>query len=274
MWSTVNQFSNFLFDLLLWPFSGLSPEWQILVLAVPATIISLLVFKYSSNQEGIKRNKDKIKAYLLEMRLFKDDLGVTLGAEKKILRHTAAYLGHALLPMAVMIIPFILILVQVESRFAFKSLDIGKQVILSVTLDSETSIYEFKSTLKLPDGLVNETPAMRLDDSKEILWRIRAQKAGTYKAVVTIDDQIVEKQLVIDEGALPLSPTVYRANDIRSIGYPIEPALDENLTVSEIDVTYPRARAEFAGLSSASWLLVLYTLVLGFVMRGFFGVTF
>lgn len=274
MWATLNQVSNFVFTIFLWPFSGLSAGWQIFVLAVPATILSLLVFKYSSNQEGIKLNKDKIKAYLLEMRLFKDDLGVTLGAEKKILRHTAAYLGYALLPMAVMIIPFILILVQVESRFAFKSLDLGEQVILSVTMDSQKPVHDIDSSLELPSGLSKTTPAMRVDDTQEILWRIRGDKAGIYHAVLKIDNQSVEKKLVVDQGALPLSPTVYRANDIRSVGYPIEPTLDENLSVSEVTVAYPRARAEFAGLSSASWLLVLYTIVLGFLMRGFFGVTF
>jgi len=274
MWSTLNHILNVVFDAWLAPFSGLSPVWQILALAVPATIFSLLVFRYSSNQDAIRREKDKIQAYLLEMRLFKDDLGVTLGAEKKIFRHTARYMRYALMPMFVMIIPFLLILVQVESRFAFKSLELGQQAILSITIDAAKSLKSLNSALELPDGLVKTTPAMRIDETKEILWRIQAKKPGKYRAVVKIEDQVVEKFVLVDQGRVPLSPIVYRADDIRTIGYPAEPALDGGLSVAEIELTYTRARDEFGGLSSASWLLMLFTLILGFAMRGLFGVTF
>ena len=274
MWATLNNILNVVFDVWLWPFSGLSPVWQVLVLAIPATIFSLLVFRYSSNQDAIRHEKDKIKAYLLEMRLFKDDLGVTLRAEKKIFRHTASYMRHALMPMFVMIIPFILILVQVESRFAFKSLELGQQAILSVTVDEAKSLKSLNPLLELPDGLVKTTPALRIDESKEILWRIQAKKPGKYRAIVKLEDQIVEKLVLVGQGAVPLSTVLYRADDIRSIGYPAEPALDKGLSVSEIELTYTRARDEFGGLSSASWLLMLFTLILGFAMRGLFGVTF
>jgi hypothetical protein len=274
MWLYLNQGLNLVFDVWLWPFKSLSPIWQIVALSIPATIFSLLVFRHTSNQDGIRTEKDKIKAYLLEMRLFKDDLGVTLSAEKEILKHTLSYMGYALLPMAVMIIPFILILVQVESRFAFKSLEAGQEAILSVTVDPAASVRQVDSLLDLPDGLRKATPAMRIEETGEIFWRVQAMRSGSHRAVVRIGDRSFEKKVVVDRGVIPLATTLYPIDDIRSLGYPAEAGLNPDPPVTMIELDYPRARSEFAGLSSASWLLFLFTLILGFALRGVFGVTF
>ncbi|MCI0667138.1 MAG: hypothetical protein L0Y43_03690, partial [Methylococcaceae bacterium] len=174
----------------------------------------------------------------------------------------------------VMIIPFILILIQVESRFAFKSLDTGQEAILSVTVDRATSVQDVDSTLELPDGLSKATPAMRVEDSGEILWRIHATRPGSHHVVVKINDQPFEKNVMVDQGLVPLATALYPVDDIRSVGFPAEPGLHANPAVRLIELDYPRARSEFAGLSSASWWLFLFTLVLGFALRGFFGVTF
>ncbi|MGH8559322.1 MAG: hypothetical protein ACRESZ_18125 [Methylococcales bacterium] len=131
-----------------------------------------LVFRHASNQDAIRREKDKIKAYLLEIRLFKDDLGITLGAEKKLFKHSLAYMGHCLVPIRIMIVPFALILAQVESRFALKSLETGQETILSVTLDPAKSVMTSRVALELPPGLSQTSPAMRIEQSGQILWRI------------------------------------------------------------------------------------------------------
>ena len=139
MWSPLNTVLNGLFDLLLWPFAWL-PVWiQAVVVALPAAVFALLVFRWVSDQEGIETAKDRIKAHLLELRLFSDDLVVTLRAQGNILRYNLTYLRHALLPMAVMIGPFLLMLIQLESRFAFRGLELGDSTILTVEVEGEPS---------------------------------------------------------------------------------------------------------------------------------------
>jgi len=274
MWSVVNRALNAVFDVWLWPFKGLPVIWQIVALAIPATVLSLLIFRYFSNQEGIRDAKNKIKAHLLELRLFKDDIGVTLTAQRDIFRNSLLYMRYALTPMAFMIVPFVLIMVQIESRFAFQGLATGESSIVSLVVDSGKRVGDLHDVISLPDGLVQETPALRINSTGEILWRISGARPGTYKVMFKVNDESFEKQVTIDPQWTHLAPSTYRANDIRSIGYPAEPALAEDLSVSSVSVSYPRARAEFAGLSSASWWLFLFTLIFGFAFRGVFGVTF
>ena len=66
----------------------------------------------------------------------------------------------------------------------------------------------------------------------------------------------------------------YSADDWRVLGSAVESALPVSAGVISTEVGYSRARGEFIGLSSASWLLLLFTLILGFLLRGLFGVTF
>ena len=86
--------------------------------ALPLTVLALLVYRWVSDQAGIVRTKDRIKAYLLELWLYKDDPRVLLGAQGRVVWHSLVYLRHALLPVAILLVPIGLLTAQVESRFA------------------------------------------------------------------------------------------------------------------------------------------------------------
>jgi hypothetical protein len=275
MWPAVNQALTAMVDTWLWPVQGLGVIWQIVALALPTTVIALLVFRFVSNQDAIRTQKDRIKAYLLELLLYKDDLRVTLSAQRHIFGHSMRYMGYALLPMAVMILPFILIMVQIESRFAFQGLEPGDSVILAVTVDKQQQrVKQTDYQLELPPGLSVETPAVRVPATGEVVWRIRADEPGDYTAIIRADDDTIEKHIMVGEQLTRLAPSVYRADDFRTLGFPAEPALAAGQPLVSISMDYPRARGEFAGLSSASWLLFLFSIVFGFALRGVLGVTF
>jgi hypothetical protein len=270
----LNGFVNTVFDLWLSLFQSLSVTWQIIITAIPVTVFALLVFRFASNQAGIHSAKNKIKAYLLELWLFKDDLGVSFRAQGRVLAYSLIYLRHALLPLLIMIVPIGLVIVQIESLFAFRALQPGESAILTVTAGDSLDVSEIDAQLHLPDGLLQETPPLRIDDTRQIMWRIRGNASGEHEAVIGLGDNEITKRIVVGDTFGRLAPVVYASGDWRMLGYPAEPAIDSATGIIAVEMPYERDRAEFAGLSSASWLLFLATLVLGFAMRGFFGVTF
>ena len=274
MWSSINGVLNAVFDTLLWPFQGLPALWQVLVLAIPTTMVALLAFRYTSNQDGIRAVKNRIKANLLELRLYKDDFRVTMAAQGRILRNSLTYMRYGLVPMAVMILPFVLILIQVESRYAFRCLHAGESTILSIIVESETPVSALPVELVLPPGLSRETPALRIDSTAEIFWRLRADGPGDYPVTIRLGNEGVNKRVVVAEEGQKISPFIFRSNDIQALAYPMEPHLDAETIVSEIGIEYPRNLVEFGGLSSASWALFGMCLVLGLLLRRFFKVTF
>jgi len=275
VWSEVNYILGRAFDLWLWPFQDLPPTWQVCALGLPVAVFALLVFRYSSNQRAIERTKDLIKAHLLELRLYRDDVKVMMRAQLEILRHSLTYMRHALVPMAVMIVPLVLVMVQVESRYAFRALAPDESAIVTVTLDGDYGpVSELKAEISLPGGLAQETPALRIDETGDILWRVRALTPGEHPIEIRVGDSGAAGRVVVGgTGARPV-PAFYRADDWRTLLYPGLPPLENDSIVSAITVSYPRKRAVFAGLSSASWILLGVSLLFGYALRGIFGVTF
>ena len=273
MWASINRTANTVFDLWLWPFQSLSPTWQIFFTALPVTVVALLIFRYASNQEGITEAKNKIKAYLLELWLYKDDIGILFRAQGKVFRYSLIYLRYSLVPMAIMIVPFALVIIQLESQLAFRGIESGGSAILSVTVDSETPVSRLSAGLSLSPGLIQDTPPLRVDDTSQVFWRISAVEPGRHVIGIRIGAHEITRQFAVGVVG-KLWPVAYRAGDWRVLGSPAEAALPNDSGIESTEVSYARARAEFLGLSSASWLLLGFSMIFGFALRGIFGVTF
>jgi hypothetical protein len=272
MWPTVSTVLNAPFDALFWLVHWLPAEWQVSVLALPGALFALAVYKVVSNQEAIRDAKDKIIAHLLELRLFRDDLRVLLRAEGRVFASIGRYLGHSLLPMVVMLPIFLLLLIQIESRFAFRGLAADEQALVTVGVASNQRVSRLPVHLDAGNGLRVATPALRADSSGEIYWRVHALGPGPHNLKLRIGSEQADR-VVSGEGS-PAMTMAYRANDMRTLLYPRVAALPANGPVTTLAIDYPRARGEFAGLSSTSWLFFGMVMVFAFALRRLFGVSF
>jgi hypothetical protein len=273
MWAAVNTVLNALFDALFWPVHWL-PAWlQMVVLALPAALLALWIYKRFSNQPAIRDAKAKIIAHLLELRLFRDDLRVLLVAQGRVFASIGRYIGYSLVPMALMLVPFLLILVQIESRFAFRGLAADEHAIVTVSVASDQPVSRLPVTLRTDSGLRVATAAMRADSRGEIYWRVHPLAAGTYNLDLSVGRERAQRVLRADASSGTMT-TSYRASDLRTLLYPRETALPSGGLITALDIDYPRARGEFAGLSSTAWLFFGMTMFYGFALRRLFDVSF
>lgn len=272
MWSTLNDAASWLVALLLTPVRGLAWPWQMLVLALPVTALALLVFRYASSQAGIRRVQRLIQAYLLEMRLFRDDLAVVARAQGRVFLLSLRYLALAVPPLLVMLLPMVMVLAQVEARFAHRPLAAGESVMLVVGLDKLGANAELE--LELPSGLRAETAALRMPARGEVRWLLRALAPGEHRLTVRSGTSKVEVPVQVETRGTLIAPLMFRANAPEVLLAPQAPPLDAQQAVRSVELAYPRAGAAWGGLSSASWGLFALTMVLGFALRGRFGVTF
>jgi len=269
----VNTVLNAFFDALFWPVHWLPAPWQMVVLALPAALLALWIYKRFSNQAAIRDAKAKIIAHLLELRLFRDDLRVLLVAQGRVFGSIGRYLGHSLLPMVLMLTPFLLLLVQIESRFAFRGLARDEQAIVTVSVASSRPVSHLPVSLDTDEGLQVATPAMRADSRGEIYWRVHALESGMHRLDLRIGGERAQRELRADASSGTMT-TSYRASDLRMLLYPRETALPSHGHITALEIEYPRARAEFAGLSSMAWLFFGMVMFYGFALRRFFGVSF
>ena len=272
MWPTVSTVLNAPFNALFWLVHWLPPAWQVIVLALPGALFALWVYKMISNQAAIRDAKDKIIAHLLELRLFRDDIRVLLGAQGRVFASIGRYLGHSLLPMVVMLPIFLLLLIQIESRFAFRGLAADEQALVTVGVSSNGPVSRLPATLDATDGMRVATPALRADSSGEIYWRVHAVTPGPHNLKLRIGGEQADR-IVSGEGSGAMT-MAYRASDLRTLLYPRAAALPSDGPLETLAIDYPRARGEFAGLSSTSWLFFGMVMVFAFALRRLFDVSF
>src|SRR6202041_4154752 len=91
-----------------------SPLAIVIVLSLVVGLLMVVLFGYTSDQKAIGIAKDQLKAHLLAVRLYRDQLHVVMGSYGKVLRGTGRYLKLAFKPLLYVIIPITLLLVQVD----------------------------------------------------------------------------------------------------------------------------------------------------------------
>src|SRR5438105_4499370 len=108
----LNLVANQSAGILLAPVAWL-PGWLSATMIGAITGIGMLVlFKFTSNQNAIKRTRNGIKANLLALSLFKEDIFVGLRCQRALLQGAARLLVLSLVPMLVMFLPTCLLLGQ------------------------------------------------------------------------------------------------------------------------------------------------------------------
>ena len=273
MW-IINTIIGKIFEVLFLPFQNMSPWFGMIIISLFTGLLMLFIYKVTSNHEGIKNIKNKIKAHLLELRLFKDSLSISLKAQGNILRANFKYIGYAMKPLLVMIIPVLLILIQLDFWFGYDSFDPKQKTILRVQLMENVPIMDTVIEIKEGSGIILETPPLRIMESNEINWRIRAEVIGVHGIIIMVDGQEYTKSISIGQNKLSRkSPLRTRKNFIREVFNPNESPLPKNSPIKYIEITYPSKKMHFLGLN-IHWLIAYFalSLIIGFSLKGFFKV--
>lgn len=269
--ATLNSILNAVFDLILYPFLGLAPIYGLIAVSLITGLLMLIIFKRISNQQVIKQVKDRLKAHLLELRLYKDDLGLSFVAMKGILGTNLKYLQQAIKPMLVLMVPTILILIQLAIRYEYRPLEIGESAIISVNLASAVALQDVG--LDLPEGIRAETPPLRIKQKNQVDWRIKAAAEGYWKIDFRIGDEVVTKELVVGTKLNPLSSRRVGANWMDSFLNPVEAPLSSTFSIKEIRIQYPERNLSLWG-QDMNWLVVFFgfSVATGFALKGLMGI--
>jgi hypothetical protein len=273
MW-VFNSIFGKIFEIIFFPFRSMTPWIGMILISFLTALLMLIVFRFTSNQNGIKNVKNKIKAHLLEFRLFKDSLSISLKAQGKILRYNLKYIGYSAKPLLVMIIPLILILIQLNLWFGYRSLTPGQKAILKAQLEMNQSLLNTEFKVETSSGLVVETLPLRIENKGEVNWRLQIEEAGIHELTLTVDGQRIVKQVAVAQSPLSkISPVKIRRHFVGELFNPGEAPLPGNTPVKSVEIKYPSQSMNFFGWH-IHWIIVYLALsvLFGFAFKGVFRV--
>jgi len=222
-------------------------------------------------QKAIHVAKDHLKAHLLALRLFQDQIPVVLRSYGRIVLATGRYLRLAFMPLLFVIVPLTFLIVQLDRYLGLAPLEAGHTFLVSARVADTTTLNE--ASLELPDGLVATAPAVHIPAENEIVWRVTSARDGNYEVNVQVSDQTFSKRVVVGSGLPRLSPVRLRGKFWERLFYSAEPALPENSRVAAIAVQYPAREISCAWFEwNWIWLFFVLSLAAGFVFKSILGI--
>ncbi len=182
----LNRIANWIASILLAPVQWV-PGWvSATVIAILSGLGLLLIFKYTSNQQAIRRTRNQIRANVLAISLFRDSIAVSLRCQGNIIRLAMQLMAYAIVPLLLMTTPVVLMLSQLALRYQARPLRVGEEAIVSVRLlkDNDKSVQTIRLA-ESPSISVVSGPVRSLSKNV-VFWNL---PAPAWKSSTDIPDR-------------------------------------------------------------------------------------
>lgn len=249
----LNSLSNALGAILLAPIAWM-PAWaSATLMGIITGVMMLVVFKHTSNQPAIQRTRRQIKAHLLALSLFQDDLRVSLRTQGQLLVAAGKLLQLAMIPLLVMVAPTVLLLGQLGLWYQARPLRVGEDAIVTVQLAQHAS--EVLETLAMvPTAAVSVvTGPVRVQAKNMVCWNIRTKERGQYRLQFSSGSDIFEKELAVGDHFMPTSIKRPDWNWSDALLHPRERPFEPDSPVQSIEIAYPERSSWTSGTNS--WVI-------------------
>jgi hypothetical protein len=276
--STYNAIMSAFCEILTFPFKALPPIVGLTVISLVSGVLLLLLYKHTSPQKTIKKIKDRIKGGLLEIRLFKDDLGiVTRAIGGLFLKNIPSYMGCNLIPLVPLVVIVGPLLFQLDARYGFAPFEAGDSVVIEIGLAEGTDPVTDKIRLELPAGLTCEAGPVRIPSRRSLTYRIRVVEAGTYDLKLSVNGRDYIKRLDAAERTGKISGARFNAGQTWDLlENPGDDPWPADAPVESFRLrTQPRAA--MLGIEGDLWpwlwIFCIVGLAFGFALKGVLKVT-
>lgn len=247
-----------------------SVAWALALISGVTGVAMLWVFGRFSSQKKIRQVKNRLKAHMLELRLFVDEPALIWHAQKSLIAANGRYMALMLRPFVILAVPMALLVMLLDPYFGVAPLPIGRSAIVTVQLsDSSGPAPE----LQVPDGIALETPAVRVTGTRQVSWRIRPARSTSGILRVASQGAMVEKRIEAGDG--PRYTASRRvASVLEWLAHPGESLLPPG-PVQWINIEYPGAEIEWLGMQT-HWLVwfVVVSMIAALLFKKRMGVSF
>ena len=261
-----------IFDVVCRPFRALPPIWALAVISFASGVLLVWLFGRTSDQARIHEVRDRIRGNLIGVRLFQRDVGVVLRLQRRIFGDTFRFMRLAVIPMLIMLPPVLLIMTQLNLRFAVRPLDPGEAAVVTAVV-RDAAALDRAIALEAPEGVTVETPPVKIRATREIAWRVRVDQPGAHALRVGVGDETIDKEIAGGAGWGPVPQRRTGRGPLDTLLYPGEPPIPPGHTIEAVEIAYPPLDLRVLGLA-VDWLIgfLVLSMAFGFACKGPLGV--
>jgi uncharacterized membrane protein (DUF106 family) len=251
----------------------MSPLSIVIIVSVVVGLLMIVLFGYTSDQKAIGIAKDQLKAHLLAVRLYRDQLHVVMGSYGKVLGGTGRYLKLAFKPLLYVIIPITLLIVQLDRYLGLTAIQTNTPFLLTVRVNTPEALDSV--SIDLPTEIAPSAPPVHVTADNEVIWRLVAAKEGSYEVKVGAGGDSLVKTVRVSPELTRVSPERLRDHFWERMFSSGESALPENSKVESIAVDYPERNIPL-GIAGYEmnwiWLFFILSMIAGFIFKELLGI--
>jgi hypothetical protein len=259
VFSALNTVSNAVFSVVFGPAAWLSGWLSLTLISAVLGVVVFIIFMYTANRAAFSRVVDTILASILAVFLFRDNIGVTMRSEARLLASSVRLLWYSLFPVMIMSLPLIFVLAQMAALYQFRAPVPGSETVL-VTMQLQEQQGEWPEiSLALNEAVGVVSGPVRLFSRSEVYWELLPLEAGEHDLSFLVGGQTYDKTFSAGAGFIPLSPLRPGAGDLLdTLLFPLEKPLSGQGAVRSIQIDYPDRISKIYG---TDWWLLYFCII-------------
>jgi len=179
---------------------GFMLNWNpLLAIAILSFIISLLItliYKWTTNQEEMKRLKEELKEHQKIMKELKEHPEKMMQVQKQAMSVNMQYMAKSMKSTFITFIPILLIFGWMNSNFAYQPLMPNEEFTITTTFEKEMT---GNASITAPEGLQIVGDSTKQIENKMATFSLKGNE-GDYFVTLASNGQEVDKRVLITTG--------------------------------------------------------------------------
>ncbi len=158
------------------------------------SLISMLVYKFVTDQKKLKSIQDEQKKLREEMKKYKDKPDKVMKLQKRAMEISMEMMPQTFKSMMVTFIPIILIFTWLAGNIAYEPIRSGE--VFTTTIGFENDVPG-QVELNVSDGVEIISPSIQEIKDKIVSWELRAEEDGRYTLYYSYGKEFYSKEVVV-----------------------------------------------------------------------------
>ena len=235
------------------PLLELPPLLAVLSLSLIVSAVIIIVTKYMTNQDLMKKLKEELKEHQRRIKELRNEPAKAMEAQKKAMELNMNYMKHSLKPTLITFIPIILIFGWMSSTFAYESIKPQQEFSVSVFFNKNAN---GEAALIAPDEVRITGDKLKKIENGMAEWTLKGDK-GKHTLEVAYGNEKQQHSIQITDGNRYLNPTKKTDGSIKLIQ-----TNHKKLVILPIGY-----KDWFGWLGTYIWSSILFTMILRKIMK-------
>lgn len=177
------------------PLLKLPTLFAVILLSFLISLIITLIYKYTTDQNLMKRLKEEMKEFQKEIKELKKDPKKAMEVQKKAMQTNMKYMAHSMRSTLFTFIPIIIIFSWMNANLAFEPINPNQDFTVSVIFEKGAS---GDIELSVPEGIKIEGSSKKTIEDSEVKWVLNG-KAGEYLLEFNFNNEKYSTEVLITE---------------------------------------------------------------------------